>query len=261
MGEIKPSEVSAILRQQLAGFTDKSELEETGVILEVGDGIARVYGLTNAQSGELIYFDSADIQGIVLNLEDDNVGIVLLGDPKSLNEGDICRRTRRIASIKVNENMLGRVINTLGEPIDGKGPIEGETYELPLERKAPGVIFRQPVKEPLQTGIKAIDAMIPIGRGQRELIIGDRQIGKTAIAIDTIINQNLACSFSIFVKFAEDLSKGRAKTAGRRPCGFRDYDHAVMFFLICRMAFFSRRETCACDTPTALATSICVRPS
>ncbi|MBO4580663.1 MAG: F0F1 ATP synthase subunit alpha [Bacteroidales bacterium] len=189
MGEIKPSEVSAILRQQLAGFTDKSELEETGVILEVGDGIARVYGLTNAQSGELIYFDSADIQGIVLNLEDDNVGIVLLGDPKSLNEGDICRRTRRIASIKVNENMLGRVINTLGEPIDGKGPIEGDTYELPLERKAPGVIFRQPVKEPLQTGIKAIDAMIPIGRGQRELIIGDRQIGKTAIAIDTIINQ------------------------------------------------------------------------
>ncbi len=189
MGEIKPSEVSAILRQQLAGFTDKSELEETGVILEVGDGIAHVYGLTNAQSGELIFFDKADVQGIVLNLEDDNVGIVLLGDAKDLNEGDICRRTRRIASIKVNENMLGRVINTLGEPIDGKGPIEGETYELPLERKAPGVIYRQPVKEPLQTGIKAIDAMIPIGRGQRELIIGDRQIGKTAIAIDTIINQ------------------------------------------------------------------------
>lgn len=189
MGEIKPSEVSAILRQQLAGFTDKSELEETGVILEVGDGIAHVYGLTNAQSGELIFFDKADVQGIVLNLEDDNVGIVLLGDAKDLNEGDICRRTRRIASIKVNENMLGRVINTLGEPIDGKGPIEGQTYELPLERKAPGVIYRQPVKEPLQTGIKAIDAMIPIGRGQRELIIGDRQIGKTAIAIDTIINQ------------------------------------------------------------------------
>lgn len=189
MGEIKPSEVSAILRQQLSGFNNMNELEETGVILEVGDGIARVYGLTNAQSGELIFFDKADIQGIVLNLEDDNVGIVLLGDSKSLNEGDICRRTRRIASIKVNENMLGRVINTLGEPIDGKGPIEGETCELPLERKAPGVIFRQPVKEPLQTGIKAIDAMIPIGRGQRELIIGDRQIGKTAIAIDTIINQ------------------------------------------------------------------------
>lgn len=189
MAEIKPSEVSAIIRQQLANFTDKKELEETGVILEVGDGIARVYGLTNAQSGELIYFDKDDIQGIVLNLEDDNVGVVLLGEGKNLNEGDICRRTRRIASIKVGEGLFGRVINTLGEPIDGKGKIEGEMYELPLERKAPGVIFRQPVKRPLQTGIKAIDAMIPIGRGQRELIIGDRQIGKTAIAIDTIINQ------------------------------------------------------------------------
>ncbi len=189
MAEIKPSEVSAIIRQQLANFTDKKELEETGVILEVGDGIARVYGLTNAQSGELIYFDKDDIQGIVLNLEDDNVGVVLLGEGKNLNEGDMCRRTRRIASIKVGEGVFGRVINTLGEPIDGKGKIEGEMYELPLERKAPGVIFRQPVKQPLQTGIKAIDAMIPIGRGQRELIIGDRQIGKTAIAIDTIINQ------------------------------------------------------------------------
>ena len=189
MAEIKPSEVSAIIRQQLANFADKKELEETGVILEVGDGIARVYGLTNAQSGELIYFDKADIQGIVLNLEDDNVGIVLLGEGKNLNEGDLCRRTRRIASIKVGEGIFGRVINTLGEPIDGKGEIKGEMYELPLERKAPGVIYRQPVKQPLQTGIKAIDAMIPIGRGQRELIIGDRQIGKTAIAIDTIINQ------------------------------------------------------------------------
>ena len=189
MAEIKPSEVSAIIRQQLANFSDKKELEETGVILEVGDGIARVYGLTNAQSGELIYFDKADIQGIVLNLEDDNVGIVLLGEGKELNEGDLCRRTCRIASIRVGEGLFGRVINTLGEPIDGKGEIKGEKYELPLERKAPGVIFRQPVKQPLQTGIKAIDAMIPIGRGQRELIIGDRQIGKTAIAIDTIINQ------------------------------------------------------------------------
>ncbi len=189
MAEIKPSEVSAIIRQQLANFSDKKELEETGVILEVGDGIARVYGLTNAQSGELIYFDKADIQGIVLNLEDDNVGIVLLGEGKDLNEGDLCRRTRRIASIKVGEGLFGRVVNTLGEPIDGKGEIKGEMYELPLERKAPGVIYRQPVKQPLQTGIKAIDAMIPIGRGQRELIIGDRQIGKTAIAIDTIINQ------------------------------------------------------------------------
>ena len=189
MAEIKPSEVSAIIRQQLANFSDKKELEETGVILEVGDGIARVYGLTNAQSGELIYFDKANIQGIVLNLEDDNVGIVLLGEGKELNEGDLCRRTCRIASIRVGEGLFGRVINTLGEPIDGKGEIKGEKFELPLERKAPGVIFRQPVKQPLQTGIKAIDAMIPIGRGQRELIIGDRQIGKTAIAIDTIINQ------------------------------------------------------------------------
>ena len=189
MAEIKPSEVSAIIRQQLANFSDKKELEETGVILEVGDGIAHVYGLTNAQSGELIYFDKANIQGIVLNLEDDNVGIVLLGEGKELNEGDLCRRTRRIASIKVGEGLFGRVINTLGEPIDGRGEIKGEMYELPLERKAPGVIYRQPVKQPLQTGIKAIDAMIPIGRGQRELIIGDRQIGKTAIAIDTIINQ------------------------------------------------------------------------
>ena len=189
MAEIKPSEVSAIIRQQLANFSDKKELEETGVILEVGDGIARVYGLTNAQSGELIYFDKANIQGIVLNLEDDNVGIVLLGEGKELNEGDLCRRTCRIASIRVGEGLFGRVINTLGEPIDGKGEIKGEKFELPLERKAPGVIFRQPVKQPLQTGIKAIDAMIPIGRGQREFIIGDRQIGKTAIAIDTIINQ------------------------------------------------------------------------
>ena len=189
MREIKPSEISAIIREQLAGFTDKEKLEETGVTLEVGDGIARVYGLTNAQSGELIHFEKDNIYGIVLNLEDDNVGIVLLGEARDLKEGDTCKRTREIASINVSEKMLGRVINTLGEPIDGKGPIEGEKFSLPLERKAPGVIFRQPVKEPLQTGIKAIDAMIPIGRGQRELIIGDRQLGKTAIAIDTIINQ------------------------------------------------------------------------
>jgi F-type H+-transporting ATPase subunit alpha len=189
MGEIKPSEISAIIRQQLSGFSNKTSLEEVGVVLEVGDGIARVYGLTNAQSGELIYFEKDDIHGIVLNLEDDNVGIVLLGEVRNLKEGDICKRTRQIASIDVSEQMVGRVIDTLGSPIDGKGPIEGEKFNLPLERKAPGVIFRQPVKEPLQTGIKAIDAMIPIGRGQRELIIGDRQIGKTAIAIDTIINQ------------------------------------------------------------------------
>ena len=189
MAEIKPSEISAILRQELSNFNNNVELEETGIVLQVGDGIARVYGLSQAQAGELIYFEKDDIYGIVLNLEDDNVGVVLFSESRLLNEGDICRRTGRIASIKVGENIFGRVINTLGEPIDGKGPIEGKTYELPLERKAPGVIFRQPVKEPLQTGIKAIDAMIPIGRGQRELIIGDRQIGKTAIAIDTIINQ------------------------------------------------------------------------
>ncbi len=189
MAEIKPAEVSAILRQQLAGFQTETELQETGTILEVGDGIARVYGLTKAQSGELVKFDKAGLLGIVLNLEEDNVGVVLLGEAKTLTEGDICKRTGKIASINVSEKMVGRVINTLGEPIDGKGPIEGPSYEMPLERKAPGVIFRQPVKEPLQTGIKAIDAMIPIGRGQRELIIGDRQTGKTAIAIDTIINQ------------------------------------------------------------------------
>jgi F-type H+/Na+-transporting ATPase subunit alpha len=189
MADIKPAEVSAILRQQLAGFQTETELQETGTILEVGDGIARVYGLTKAQSGELVQFDKAGLLGIVLNLEEDNVGVVLLGEAKTLTEGDICKRTGKIASINVSEKMAGRVINTLGEPIDGKGPIEGPLYEMPLERKAPGVIFRQPVKEPLQTGIKAIDAMIPIGRGQRELIIGDRQTGKTAIAIDTIINQ------------------------------------------------------------------------
>ena len=191
MAEIKPSEVTAILRQQLQNFDVKADLEETGTVLIVGDGIARVYGLNNAQSGELVVFENTGtpVMGIVLNLEEDNVGVVLLGDSKTLNEGDLCKRTGKIASIKVGEGLLGRVINTLGNPIDGKGEIEGTLYEMPIERKAPGVIFRQPVKEPLQTGIKAVDAMIPIGRGQRELIIGDRQTGKTAIAIDTIINQ------------------------------------------------------------------------
>ena len=191
MSEIKPSEITAILREQLHNFNSKVEMEETGTLLVVGDGIARVYGLQNALSGELVVFEKPEgnIMGIVLNLEEDNVGIVLLGDSKSLNEGDLCKRTGRVASIKVGEGLLGRVINTIGEPIDGKGDIKGELYEMPIERKAPGVIFRQPVKEPLQTGIKAIDAMIPIGCGQRELIIGDRQTGKTAIAIDTILNQ------------------------------------------------------------------------
>jgi F-type H+-transporting ATPase subunit alpha len=188
MVEVRPDEVSAILRQQLAGFKSESELEEVGTVLQVGDGIARVYGLTKVQSGELVEFDNG-LQGIVLNLEEDNVGVVLLGRSDNIKEGDNVKRTNRIASINVGEGMLGRVVDTLGNPIDGKGPIAGQTYEMPLERKAPGVIYRQPVTEPLQTGIKAIDAMIPIGRGQRELVIGDRQTGKTAVCIDTIINQ------------------------------------------------------------------------
>ncbi|NLI25027.1 MAG: F0F1 ATP synthase subunit alpha [Bacteroidales bacterium] len=188
MAEIKPSEISRVLKQQLEGISTSIELEEVGTVLQVGDGIARIYGLRNVQSNELIEFENG-MMAVVLNLEEDNVGAVLFGSSEEIREGDKVKRTRRIASISVGEGMLGRIINTLGEPIDGKGPITGKTYEMPLERKAPGVIFRQPVKEPLQTGIKAIDAMIPIGRGQRELIIGDRQTGKTAIAIDTIINQ------------------------------------------------------------------------
>ncbi len=188
MANIKPGEVSKILRQQLEGIQTGVELEEVGTVLEVGDGIARIYGLSNAESNELIQFENG-IEAIVLNLEEDNIGAVLLGPTEEVNEGDIVKRTGRIASIGVGEGLLGRVISPTGQPLDGKGPIEGELFEMPFERKAPGVIFRQPVKQPLQTGIKAIDAMIPIGRGQRELIIGDRQTGKTAIAIDTIINQ------------------------------------------------------------------------
>jgi F-type H+-transporting ATPase subunit alpha len=188
MTYIKPSEISAILQKAIEGTTTVSEMEEVGTVLQVGDGIARIYGLSKVQANELIEFENG-MKGIVLNLEEDNVGAVLLGSSEEIREGDTVRRLRRIASIEVGDGMLGRVINTIGEPIDGKGPIVGPTYEMPLERKAPGVIFRQPVKEPLNTGIKAIDAMIPIGRGQRELIIGDRQTGKTSIAIDTIINQ------------------------------------------------------------------------
>jgi F-type H+-transporting ATPase subunit alpha len=188
MAEVKPDEISAILREQLSNFKTSAELEEVGTVLQVGDGIARVYGLTNARAGELVEFQSG-IKAIALNLEEDNVGVVLMGSSNKIKEGDTVKRTGVIASIKVGEGLLGRVINTLGEPIDGKGPISGQLYDMPLERKAPGVIYRQPVNEPLQTGIKAIDAMIPIGRGQRELIIGDRQVGKTAVAIDTILNQ------------------------------------------------------------------------
>jgi F-type H+/Na+-transporting ATPase subunit alpha len=188
MPEIKPDEISAILRQQLGNSNVAAELEEVGTVLQVGDGIARVYGLSNVGSGELVEFENG-VRAIALNLEEDNVGVVLMGESGDISEGSTVRRTGKIASINVGEGMLGRVVNTLGEPIDGKGPIAGQRYEMPLERKAPGVIYREPVKEPLQTGIKAIDAMIPIGRGQRELIIGDRQTGKTAIAIDAIINQ------------------------------------------------------------------------
>ena len=188
MADVKPDEISSILREQLAGFKSAAELEEVGTVLQVGDGIARVYGLTNAQAGELVEFNNG-IKAIVLNLEEDNVGVVLMGPSEKIKEGDTVKRTGVIGSIKVGEGLVGRVVNTLGEPIDGKGPITGDLYDMPLERKAPGVIYRQPVNEPLQTGIKAIDAMIPIGRGQRELIIGDRQVGKTAVAIDTILNQ------------------------------------------------------------------------
>ncbi|HLU88141.1 MAG TPA: F0F1 ATP synthase subunit alpha [Taishania sp.] len=188
MAEVKPAEVSAILREQLSGFRSEAELQEVGTVLQIGDGIARIYGLDGVQYGELVEFDGGT-NGIALNLEEDNVGVVVLGRSTEVKEGDTVKRTGRIASVKVGEGMVGRVVDTLGNPIDGKGPIAGELYEMPIERKAPGVVFRQPVTEPLQTGIKAVDAMIPIGRGQRELVIGDRQTGKTTVCIDTIINQ------------------------------------------------------------------------
>jgi F-type H+-transporting ATPase subunit alpha len=188
MVSVRPDEVSAILREQLAGARSEAELEEVGTVLQVGDGVARIYGLSQVQAGELLVFENG-LKALALNLEEDNVGAVLLGDFSDIKEGDTVKRTKEIASVKVGDGIIGRVVNTLAEPIDGNGPIAGEMYEMPIERKAPGVIYRQPVTEPLQTGIKAIDAMIPIGRGQRELIIGDRQTGKTAVAIDTIINQ------------------------------------------------------------------------
>ena len=188
MAEIRPEEISAILREQLSQSRTATELQEVGTVLTIGDGVARIYGLTKAQAGELVEFENG-LKALVLNLEEDNVGAVLLGDGKGIKEGATVKRTGQIASIKAGDGLLGRVVNTLAQPIDGKGPVEGQLYEMPLERKAPGVIYRQPVNEPLQTGIKAIDAMIPIGRGQRELIIGDRQTGKTAVAIDAIINQ------------------------------------------------------------------------
>ncbi len=188
MADVNPAEVSAILKQQLEGYSSATAIDEVGTVLEVGDGIARVYGLTNVQYGELVVLDGG-LEGMVLNLEEDHVGVVLLGPSKGIKEGDTVKRTQRIASVNVGEGIIGRVVNTLGTPIDGKGPLEGEKFEMPLERKAPGVVFRQPVNEPLQTGIKSVDAMIPIGRGQRELVIGDRQTGKTTVCIDTILNQ------------------------------------------------------------------------
>ena len=186
---IKPNEISDILKQQLEEVESKVSFEEVGTVLEVGDGVAHVFGLDNVSSSELVEFENG-VRGVAMNLEESNVGVILMGaDSNTVKENMTVRRTGNIASIPVGDGLIGRVINTLGDPIDGAGPIEGETITLPLDRKAPGVIFRQPVNEPLQTGIKAVDAMVPIGRGQRELIIGDRQIGKTSIAIDTILNQ------------------------------------------------------------------------
>ena len=227
MTQVKPAEVSAILRQQLSGFKSEAELEEVGTVLQVGDGIARIYGLNNAQSGELVEFENS-LQAIVLNLEEDNVGAVLLGPSKGIKEGDIVKRTNKIASINVGEGMLGRVLDGVGVPIDGKGPITGETYEMPVERKAPGVIYRQPVNEPLQTGLKSVDAMIPIGRGQRELIIGDRQTGKTAVAIDTIINQKEFYDkgepvFCIYVAVGQKASTVAALAKTLDDAGALDY--------------------------------------
>jgi F-type H+/Na+-transporting ATPase subunit alpha len=232
MTTIKPSEVSRILKEQLQGVQAGASLEEVGTVIQVGDGIARLYGLSNVQSNELIEFENG-IKAIVLNLEEDNVGAVLLGPSESVREGDIARRTGHIASIKVGEGLLGRVIDTTGNPVDGKGAVEGKLYDMPLERKAPGVIFRQPVKQPLQTGIKAIDAMIPIGKGQRELIIGDRQTGKTAIAIDTIINQKQNFDkgkpvYCIYVSIGQKGSTVANIAATLEQYGAMDYTVIVM---------------------------------
>lgn len=231
MAEVRPDEVSAILRQQLAGFKTEAELEEVGTVLQVGDGVARIYGLSKAQSGELLEFENG-LKALVLNLEEDNVGAVLLGDSKDVREGDTVKRTKEIASVKIGDGMVGRVVDTLGNPIDGKGPLSGELYEMPLERKAPGVIYRQPVNEPLQTGIKAIDAMIPIGRGQRELIIGDRQTGKTAVAIDTILNQKEFYDrgepvFCIYVACGQKASTVAGVVAALEKGGAMDYTVVV----------------------------------
>jgi len=231
MAEIRPEEVSAILREQLSQSRTDAQLEEVGTVLTIGDGVARIYGLTKAQAGELIEFENG-LKALILNLEEDNVGAVLLGDGKGIKEGATVKRTGLIASVQVGEGLLGRVVNTLAQPIDGKGPVEGKLYEMPLERKAPGVIFRQPVNEPLQTGIKAIDAMIPIGRGQRELIIGDRQTGKTAVAIDAIINQKEFYEkgqpvFCIYVAIGQKASTVASVAATLEKAGAMKYSVIV----------------------------------
>ena len=228
---IKPSEVSDVLLQQLKGIDTSLQFDEVGTVLQVSDGVARIYGLRNAEANELLQFENG-VMGTVMNLEEDNVGAVLLGPTDQIKEGMIVKRTKRIASINVGESMLGRVIDPLGRPLDGRGEIGGELCEMPLERKAPGVIFRQPVTEPLQTGLKAIDAMIPIGRGQRELIIGDRQTGKTAIAIDTIINQRSNYEagkpvYCIYVAIGQKGSTVAALVNALREKGAMDYTVVV----------------------------------
>ena len=228
---IKASEVSDVLRKQLEGIQDKIALDEVGTVLQVSDGVVRIYGLRNAEASELLEFENGEM-AVVMNLEEDNVGAVLLGPTDNIKEGFTVRRTKRIASIRVGESMLGRVINPLGQPLDGKGEVGGELFEMPLERKAPGVVFRQPVNQPLQTGIKAIDSMIPIGRGQRELIIGDRQTGKTAIAIDTIINQKNAMKkgkpvYCIYVAVGQKGSTVAALVETLRKSGAMDYTIVV----------------------------------
>lgn len=227
MASVRPDEVSAILREQLSGTKSAAELEEVGTVLQIGDGVARIYGLSNVQAGELLAFENG-VKALALNLEEDNVGAVLLGEFSDIKEGDTVKRTRQIASIRVGEGMLGRVVNTLGEPIDGNGPISGTLYDMPIERKAPGVIYRQPVTEPLQSGIKAIDAMIPVGRGQRELIIGDRQTGKTTVAIDTIINQKEFYDagqpvYCIYVACGQKASTIKQVEQALRKAGAMDY--------------------------------------
>jgi F-type H+/Na+-transporting ATPase subunit alpha len=227
MADIRPDEVSAILRQELSGFKTEAELKEVGTVLQVGDGVARIYGLSNAQSGELLEFENGT-KALVLNLEEDNVGAVLFGDSEEIKEGDTVKRTGTIASVNVGEGLVGRVVDTLGKPIDGKGEIAGKLYEMPLERKAPGVIYREPVSEPMQTGLKAIDSMIPIGRGQRELIIGDRQTGKSAIAIDTIINQKVFYDkgepvYCIYVAIGQKASTVKQVVGSLEKHGAMDY--------------------------------------